>query len=200
MALERKGKLNSAGVTFRRLTKQKVVNRPITAPEMRLASQKFGGPGYYRPSAVEVGGRKEKDHDKKLAKIFVKQLGSTGPGTYFKNAAHTLKRLGFSVDHFSGVTWQQLLEFVGWKSYAVIGNVSWKGGGLHAVLLEKLRWKTKTTTRLGKVEKVKVPASLCVCDPGFGAKLVDLPTDGPKPIYRPSSGAAGQFTGDILVL
>jgi len=200
MALDRKGKLSTAGATFRRLTKKKIVTRPITAKEMRQASQQFGGPGYYRPGAVEVGAQVGSPQQDALANILVRQIGSSGYGTYFQNAAHTLKRLGFSADHFTGVTWSRILSFVGWSSYAVIGSVNWRGGGRHAVFLEKLAYKTKTTRQGLQFKRTRIPASICVCDPGYGARRVLLPENGAKPTYRPATGAAAQFTGEVIVI
>ena len=198
MALQRKGKLNTAGMGFRKLMKRKVVNKPMTAREMREASQELGGVGYYRPGTGEVGAKVGKESHDKLAKILISSLGSAGSGTYFTNAEKTLQKLGFRADYFPSVKWGQVVKFV--KDYVVIAQVNWKGGGFHAVVLENLRWKNVTQVVFGVQRKRKVTASLCVCDPGYGAKLLGLSPKGLKPIYRPGKGVAAQFTGDIVVV
>lgn len=200
MALDRKKKLNTAGATFRRLAKKKIVSTAITAKEMRQASQQFGGPGYYRPSAIEVGAQVGSRQQDALASILTQQIGSSGYGTYFKNATHTLKRLGFSADYFPNASWQQILSFVGWSSYAVIGSVNWRGGGLHAVYLDGIAYKTKTTWKGLTFKRTKIPAALCVCDPGHGARRVVLHENGAKPTYRPATGSAAQFTSEVIVI
>ncbi len=198
MALQRKGKLNAAGMKYRRLTKARVRNRPITEDEMRQASQRYGGKGYYRPGPTDVGAQVGDDMQAQLASMMVRRLGSEGTGTCLDNAARTLTRLGVQARHRKNLAWSSILKYV--RKHVVIGAVRWTGGGGHAVLFERVRIKTVSEGSFWRRKRTVVPISICVCDPAGAAMLVALPEDGKRPIYRPRYGGTARFSSEIVVL
>jgi len=196
MALQRKNKLNSAGARYRQKRGLTVTNKPLTEDEARQASQLYGGSGYYRPSAQDGGANTSDLRYRMVADMMMQTLGSEGTGTCLPNIARTLTALGVPAQYRNNVNWAQVVAAAG--KNVVISAVRWRGGGGHAILLEKVvrGWK-KGKGLLSRRKRVNV--SICVCDPIFGASRALL-AGAKKPIYRPASGSAGTFSAEMVTL
>ena len=194
MALQRKNRLNAAGMKYRRLEGKKVANKAITEDEVRQASQKHGGGGYYRPSAKDGGAKTNDPRYRLMADMMLATIGSEGTGTGLPNVARTLKALGINAVYRNGMSWPQIVAAA--RRGVVITAVGWRGGGGHAVLVEKVMTGWVKGRGLLRTRK---PVSICVCDPISGARRLALPGNRP-PIHRPPGGGAGTFKHEMVVL
>ena len=194
MALQRKNKLNSAGMQYRRLGGKTVTNKPLTEDEARLASQQYGGAGSYRPSANDAGAKTGDLRFRLVADMMLSFLGSEGTGTCLPNIARTLTALGVNARYVNNANWRQIVRTT--RRGVVITAVGWRGGGGHAILVEKVGLgRAKGSGLFSK----RVPVSICVCDPIFGAHRVAI--SGTKtPVFRPTGGTAGMFKKEMVVV
>lgn len=208
MALDRKNLLSNVGVTYRKKQKVKPVHKPITAPEMRAASQEYGGIGRYRPGVGDVSGAQTwNQYQSQLAKIAIGAFGSRGAGTYLSSVPRTLRPLGVTAYYYTGITRDEILWYA--QNFVCIGRVYLKAGsetGYHAILIENVKMakveakgKSKSKSKSGTSTKQTKPVSFCVCDPATGPVNVKVPPKSVWPVWK-SSGVSCKLLDEAVLL
>jgi hypothetical protein len=210
MALDRKNLLSNVGVTYRKKHKVKPVHKPITGPEMRAASQEYGGSGRYRPGVEDVPGAQTwNQYQSQLAKITTQALGSRGAGTYLSSVPRTLRALGVTAYYYTGVSRDEILWYA--QNFVCIGRVYLKAGsetGYHAILIENVtmakvetkgKGKGKGKGKTGTGKKETKPVSFCVCDPASGPVNVKVPPKSIMPVWK-ASGVSCKLMNEAVLL